>query len=199
MKQVICSSQSGVVWAKVRSCVYAFWGWVLHAASPRQLGVDRDRPGRSAQGDGYFFLPYSQGSGHCRRHSRFPNSNVTRCSPRRLLDREGIDSWRHVTSSLHGVTMALHARNARKNFGGRRRVESIVARFSECNAAQHPSIFRENTSVSYAADRPIDRMMNRHRTQDFPYWQTLFGVPTCNVTRRQSALLCRAAANGDAS
>lgn len=199
MKQVIRSSQSGVVWATVRACVYAFGGWVLHAASPGQPGVASDRPGRSARGAGYFFLPHPRDSGRCCRHPGFPVGNVTRRSTQRLLDRGSIGFWRHVTSSLHGVTMALHARNARKNFGGRRRVESIVARFSECNAAQHPSIFRENTSVSYAADRPIDRMMNRHRTQDFPYWQTLLGVPTCNVTRRQSALLCRAAANGDAS
>ncbi|KAI3594350.1 hypothetical protein D9X30_0582 [Cupriavidus sp. U2] len=198
MKQVICSSQSGVVWAKVRARIYAFGGWVLHAASPRQPGVACERLRRSARGAGYFFLPHPQDSGRCCQRPDFPVSNVTRRSPQRILAIGSHDFWRHVTSSLHGVTMALHARNAKKNLGRGNCVESSVVYAFACNAGQHPSIFRENTSVSYAADSPIDRMMNRNSIPDFPYRQTLTGMLTRNVTRGQSALFCRAG-NGDAS
>lgn len=198
MKQVICSSQSGVVWAKVGACVYAFGGWVLHAARHGQPAVASDRPGRAVRGAGYFFLPHLQYSCRCCRHPRFPVGDVTRRSPQRLLDFGSIGFWRHVTSSLHGVTMALHARNAKKNSSRKSCVESSVARYSACNAGQYPSIFRQNTSVSYAADSPIGRMMNRNRTANFPYWQTFLGVLARHVARGRSALL-RRAANGDAS
>ncbi|WER46024.1 hypothetical protein CupriaWKF_00055 [Cupriavidus sp. WKF15] len=89
----------------------------------------------------------------------------------------------------HGVTLALHARNAKINFSRTRPLESSIIRNFARNTSENNPIFSENASVSYAVDSSFDRMMlNRNRTTDFPHWPTFFGVLTLVRTRSQSAL-----------
>lgn len=95
--------------------------------------------------------------------------------------------------SRPGVTLALHARNAKKNFSRTRSLKSTIVRIFDCNAGKTGPIFSENASVSYAVDSSFNRMMlNRNRTTDFPHWPTFVGVLTFVRTRSQSALRPRA-------
>lgn len=90
----------------------------------------------------------------------------------------------------HAVTMALHARNAKKIYSRKRPLKSSIVRNSACNDCQSASIFSENASVSYAVDSSIDHMMlSRNRTTDFPYWSTLVGALARVMAHRQAALL----------
>lgn len=94
---------------------------------------------------------------------------------------------RFPTRLRRAVTLALHARNAKKIFSRTRLLESSIVRNFACNAGQVCSIFSRNASVSYAVDSLFDRMMlNWNRTTDFPHRPTFVGVLT--RTRSQSAL-----------
>jgi len=95
------------------------------------------------------------------------------------------------------VTLALHARNAKKNFSRTMSINSSIVRNSACNACKTDSIFSENASVSYAVDSSIDRMMlSRNRTTDFPYWPNFVGVLASVTTRGQGVQLPRAGHRG---
>lgn len=115
-----------------------------------------------------------------------PQSDAHRLDCRMVLLRRPAPPW-------HGVTIALHARNAKKNLSRKRPLKSSIVRNSACNDCQSASIFSENASVSYAVDSSIDRMMlSRNRTTDFPYWPTFVGVPARVPSRNQRAPLPRA-------
>lgn len=97
-----------------------------------------------------------------------------------------------LTRPRQRVTLALHARNAKKIYGRKRSLQSTIVFDSACNACQRDSIFSENASVSYAVDSSIDRMMfSRNRTQDFPYRPTFAGV-LANVRARSQSTQLRA-------
>ncbi|CAG2159422.1 hypothetical protein LMG26411_06695 [Cupriavidus numazuensis] len=89
------------------------------------------------------------------------------------------------------VTLALHARNAKKILSRKRSLESTIVFYFACNACEIDTIFSENASVSYVVDSSIDCMMlNRNRTTDFPHWTTFVRtlVPVA-ATHSQGALL----------
>lgn len=97
------------------------------------------------------------------------------------------------TRLRRAVTLALHARNAKKNLSRKRHLESSIVRNFACNACEIHPIFSEKASVSYVVDSSIDCMMlNRSRTTNFPHGPTFVGVLTLVPTRSQSALLPRA-------
>lgn len=159
---------------------------------PEQPGAARDpsrQPGLHAE------LPLV-------RHHRRPGlprlADLLACDTIPQFDAHRLDCrivlLRQSAPPRRGVTMALHARNAKKIFSRKRPLKSSIVRKSVCNACQNTSIFSENASVSYAVDSSIDHMMlSRNRTTDFPYWPTLVGALARVMARRQAALpLCTA-------
>lgn len=101
------------------------------------------------------------------------------------------------TSLRRAVTLALHARNAKKFFSRTRSINSSIVRNFACNACKSDSIFSKNASVSYAVDSSTDRMMlSRNRTISFPYWPNFVGVLASVTTRGQDVQLPRAGHRG---
>ncbi|MCY1290502.1 hypothetical protein D9M69_406790 [compost metagenome] len=135
---------------------------------------------------------------HHRRHGLFRLADSPACDAIARFDAHRLDCRCLVllciaTLLRRAVTMALHARNAKKISCRKTSLESSVIRVIARNACQSTPIFSENASVSYAVDSSFDHMMlNRNRTTDFPHWPTFVEVLTLVRTRSQSALRPRA-------
>ena len=70
------------------------------------------------------------------------------------------------TSPFPGVTFSLQACSAKYIFAKKLPFQSKLFLFIACNVAGLSSIFRKNTSISYAADDSLDRLMlnKKHAT-----------------------------------
>lgn len=198
MRQVIFSRMrpAGGRW-NVSGRAYAL-RWVKGVAPgcPEQRGAVDDTSGCSASS-----AELSTGCRHRRPGSSrladslasdaAPPSDTSRLDCRRMFLR------RLSTLLRRAVTLALHARNAKKIFSRTRSISSSIVRNFACNACKIGSIFSKNASVSYAVDSSTDRMMlSRNRTTDFPYWPNFVGVLASVTTRGQGVQLPRAGHRG---
>lgn len=169
----------------------ACWHLLVIGASPALRGVAGAQPRHSGLG---------AKCSPVRLHHRLGLSRLSNSLARDALSRFGghcLDCHSTALPCLpslarHRVTLALHARNAKKNLSRKRSLQSTIVFDSACNACQRGSIFSEIASVSYAVDSSIDRMMfSRNRTQDFPYRPTFAGV-LANVRARSQSTQLRA-------
>ncbi|MGF6596310.1 hypothetical protein P3T23_001017 [Paraburkholderia sp. GAS448] len=198
MRQVIfCRTQLGGVRWKVRECICAFVTLMdIGAPCPGWSAVAGDPLRRSGSDTRLFPVPHDQKSGSFRRVGPpFSNANPRYYAP--YLHRRGIVFRCLVMPLLHRVTLALHARNAKKNFTGKILHASVAFPFFACNVGKKPAKFPENPAVSDAVDSSSDCMMlNRNRTTDFPDWLTFARILARFTTRGQDAQLPPAADGG---
>lgn len=151
-----------------------WWGLVAEYAPVRH----HDKPGRVRLA----------GSPTCHAISRF-NTHCLECccmgSPLRAMP------------SLHLVTLTLHARNAKKISAEAPSFKSKVSRVIACNVGEIASIFHENTQISCAVYRSVDRLMlSKTRTTDFPHSPSSARAIARAKTRGHSVLSCRVSCGG---
>ncbi len=102
-------------------------------------------------------------------------SDTSRLDCRRMFLR------RLSTLLRRAVTLALHARNAKKIRSLTRLINSSIVRNFACNACKNDSIFSKNASVSYAVDSSTDRMMLSRKASAF--WRRIDVQPRSTARR----------------
>lgn len=197
MGRVVCSKgQSFKVRSKPEEAVCAFFWLSVRTAYPELSGaansqarrwglVAEHSPVRHYDQPGRVRLA---GSPTCHAISRFNTYCLECCcmgSPLRAMP------------SLHLVTLTLHARNAKNIFAEAPSAESIISRVIACNVGKNASIFPENTQISCAVYRSVDRLMlSKTRTTDFLHSPPSVSVIVHARTRGQSVLPCRTSRGG---
>lgn len=130
------------------------------------------------------------------RRAASPAQGLISCFYSRSSSCRNIDFCLLVTSRVRSVTLALHARNAKKIFAESPSAISIISRVMACNVGKNASVFPENTRISCAVCRSIDRLMlSKTRTTDSPRSPSVSVIAPAR-TRGQSVLLCRASSGG---
>jgi hypothetical protein len=120
----------------------------------------------------------------CRAEPRVNSRIPCLCSCRRI-------DFRHsLAQSVHRVTIALHARNAKKNSAEKVLPESNIVCVFASNALKDTPIFPENSSVIYAVDTSIDCMMlNKNLTKDSLHGLAVALTFTCFKARDKTRSL----------
>lgn len=98
-------------------------------------------------------------------------------------------NWRQLaTSPFHLVTSALQACNVKNIFAEKLPCKSATFSNYACNVVDMASIFRKNTSLSYAIDDFTDHLMlNKKTATNVPYGTFFVEGNAHPMTRDQSA------------
>ncbi|QND82241.1 Uncharacterized protein ChrSV_0012 [Chromobacterium vaccinii] len=197
MGRVVCSRwQSCEIRFKPEGDVCTFFWLDASAACPEQPSVTNSQARRLGLVAEYSPVRHHDklgrvrlaGSPVCHAISRF-NTHCLKCC--------GMGSPRRATPSPHLVTLALHARNAKKIFTEPHSAKSIFSRLIACNVVKNASIFPKTTQISCAGYRSIDRLMlSKIRTSYFPSSPSAASVIACARTRGQSVLPCQSSRGG---
>lgn len=197
MGRVVCSRwQSCEIRFKPEGDVSTFFWLDASAACPEQPSVTNSQARRLGLVAEYSHVRHHDklgrvrlaGSPVCYAISRF-NTHCLKCC--------GMGSPLRATPSLHLVTLALLARNAKKIFVESPSIKSIISRVMDCNVGQNASIFPENTQVSCANYRSINRLMlSNNLSADFPHSPSSASAIARAKTRGHSVLSCRASCGG---
>lgn len=116
----------------------------------------------------------------------FPVCGVVPCFYSRHPDHHGIEFSAPVMPQLHRVTIALHARNAKKFFIGRVVYVPVISRFFACNVGRQPVKVPKNPVVSPAVTSPFNCMMlDKIPTTESPDWPTRGRVLACLTSLAQ--------------
>lgn len=197
MGQVVCSRvQSCEIRRKSEGCVYAFFWIDASTVCPEQRGGTNDQSRHSGLDAAYSSVRHQRKPGQ----SRLAGSPARNATPRfaaHCFKCCGMGLPRRATPPLHLVTLALHARNAKKIFAESHSVKSTIPRVMACNVGKNTSIFPENTRISCAVYHSIDRLMlSKTRTTDFLHSPSSASATARIRTRGQRILLCRASSGG---
>jgi hypothetical protein len=158
------------------------------AVCPAQQILARNQSLHSGTGTGSSRAAHPDEGRCCRAGSLVRNAFPRlRASCRGFL---GIAFRRHVAPVRRHVTLTLHGRNAKKNFGGKNPRASITLRHLPCNVAQITAKFPHNPAVSDAVDSLNDCMMlNTNLTTEPHRWLTAARVSSRHGPHRDDAPL----------
>lgn len=135
---------------------------------------------------------------HCCRASLLVG-NAFRRLRTRWRARFSVAILRRGTPVERHVTLTLHGRNAKKIFDGKISRKSIIVRILSCNGCQSTSIFLENTSLSYAVNTSIDRIMSRRNSTSDSITGFVAGTLSESASSRKQVTPLRFSATGGAS